>query len=176
MFLLHDTFLGRELIILVRSLLISVKPVARSGGNTSVRFLTRGASGRTIGLVIEVVEVHLLLVKRAELAIIGLLEDIRLQLLLPHLISIYFPLVLRLRKPCLGIPTGVSRNVVTFLGTIESCQSLLLQSFILMSQHVRGKFIGFSLFAVSEIIVNEGLLGAIMLVGISLVGVPPVGG
>ena len=70
--------------------------------------------------MVEIVEVDLLLGKRTELTVISLLEDVRLQLLLPHFVSIDFRLVLRLCKSCLGIPTGVGRDILTFLRAIES--------------------------------------------------------
>lgn len=74
--MLHDTLLPRELILLVGSFLIGVEPITRCGGNTSIRFFTRGASRRTIGLVVEIVEVDLLLGKGTELTVISLLEDV----------------------------------------------------------------------------------------------------
>ena len=98
-----------KIIILVGPLNVGVQPVARRGGDASIRLLTRivCTSRRPVGLVVEVVEVDLLLVERGVLTVVGLLEHIRLQLLLPHLVSINLALVLRLRKASLSVPTRV---------------------------------------------------------------------
>lgn len=98
-----------KIIIFVGPLDVGVQPVARRGGDASIRLLTGivCTSGRPIRLVVEVVEVDLLLVERGVLTVVGLLEHVGLQLLLSHLVSIYFALVLRFRQACLSIPTRV---------------------------------------------------------------------
>lgn len=151
----------------------SVQPVALRRHKALVGSLLRRAHRRSIDLMTYVVDVSLSLVERLILRVVGLLEHVGLKFALLQHVRVLLHRVVGLGETVLSVPAGVRRHIDSLIGLVIVQGSLIMQSGIGMSQHVRAELLGLSLFTV-DLVVTCYISGSLILVSVGLMRVSPV--